>query len=37
MNSSAGMPVYCKWRVHGEVLLNKLAKDQHKQLGNKLF
>lgn len=37
MHSAAGAPVYGKWRVHREVLLNKLARDQHKPLGNKLF
>lgn len=37
MHSTAGVPVYGKWRVLREVLLNKLAMDQHKQLGNELF
>jgi len=35
MHSTAGVPVYGKWGR--EVLLNKLAIDQHKQLGNELF
>lgn len=34
---AAGAPVYGKGRVHGEVLLKKLAMDQHEQLGSKLL
>lgn len=37
MNSTAGMPAHYKRRACGEVLLKKLAKDQQKQLGNKLL